>query len=1221
MDRKKTYKKIFRRVLFGAAVLVVCLAVLVLIAPRLINLEAVRRMIITDLSGKIGGEIDFQKIKLSFLPLPHAVVYQGRLSIPETVNGKLASLAVYPKIMPLLTGDVRISKISLLRPDFNIKVGEQDKKDIQRPPADIDFKEKMTPIIGALAAIGDDLEVIVKKGRLIVTSKKIADLAFTDIDIRLELPPDRLNFDVKSGSNFSRQISLKGSIDLKELKSRGQINLTEFKPQLLARELLPPEIIGLGASKLNLTLKIEADGLEVIKSELESPRFDLTLKRGRQEVVLKGKGLRGTFHKDRESIRMLLTPLSLDHPFMKLSGSFLMNPAAPRVELKLEGRDVDVGAVRQAALALAGDISTVKDIFDILKAGNVPAVNFTAAGKSISDLEAFENMTIKGNILQGKVLVPAVDLNVENTSGNVNISRGILRVENIKARYGETRVHDGKLRLGLIGENAPFQLDIGLSADLSQVPGVLKQVIGDSAVAAEIDRFSKVSGRAEGRLVLGERLDAIQATVRVKAFNLSAGAGPLPYPLEIKGGGFSYAGKSMEFQALTAKIKNSNFSLSSARLDWEKPPAIAVRSQNASINLKELYSWLSAVESLRQPLKSLQALDGTVNLVTLKLNGPLLQPIKWNFDVTGRLADINLKADFLPEPLTIKKGKFMLTPQVFAVTDVEAESLDASLKLAGRLNGYLEGVKSLDIHFKGTVGAQANRWLLKKSKAPSYLLIQPSLMVSNGHFTWDRRGKTTIAGDFNIHNDLNISADVLLEPQKIFVKKLVIQDKDSQALFALSLHEKDVNFNFKGNLQKSTVDKLLGENQQSSGWIKGDLRLNYFQERPRDSVFEGSLRGKDLVFLKRFKIPLTVNSFSIEGFKDKFHLQADLRLEPDQPLKLNGDVHYSPKEILFDMALITDGIELETLAARLDRDKKGKKKREKEKFYDFPLAGNLKLNSNYLKYKRYDLRPFQADISLHPEKITITVGDTNLCGISTPGTLTLSPREIELHFMPTAQNQDIQSAATCLTDKAAKMEGRFDFSGKVSGRGPSEDLLKALRGDFELQASPGRILAGRSYRTLREILALINVTEIYRGRLPDLTREGFAYNSIRAKVTVKKDTLTIEEGVVDGLTMNIAGKGTLNLADKKINLTVLVAPLKTVDSIVSKIPLVGYILGGSLVTVPVRISGNFDQPKVSLLSPAAVGEGLVGIMKRTLELPIKIMEPVTKGEKPQSGKP
>ena len=97
--------------------------------------------------------------------------------------------------------------------------------------------------------------------------------------------------------------------------------------------------------------------------------------------------------------------------------------------------------------------------------------------------------------------------------------------------------------------------------------------------------------------------------------------------------------------------------------------------------------------------------------------------------------------------------------------------------------------------------------------------------------------------------------------------------------------------------------------------------------------------------------------------------------------------------------------------------------------------------------------------------------------------------------------------------------------------------------------------------------------------------------------------------------MGIAIEGNIDLIKKKVNLVVLVAPFKTVDRIVKHIPLVGNILGGTLISIPFRAIGNLDDPDVIPLSPTAVGSGMLGILERTLKLPITIIQPVLPGSK------
>ena len=155
---------------------------------------------------------------------------------------------------------------------------------------------------------------------------------------------------------------------------------------------------------------------------------------------------------------------------------------------------------------------------------------------------------------------------------------------------------------------------------------------------------------------------------------------------------------------------------------------------------------------------------------------------------------------------------------------------------------------------------------------------------------------------------------------------------------------------------------------------------------------------------------------------------------------------------------------------------------------------------------------------------------------------------------------------------------------------------------------------------LAKIFALLNVTEIYRGEVPDLMGKGFAYNSIAAKGVFQKGKLIIKDTSIDSPSMGIAIEGDINLIKKKVDLVVLVAPFKTVDRIIKHIPLVGTIMGGTLISIPFRAIGDLSDPDVIPLSPTAVGSGLLGILERTLKLPITIIQPVLPSSKEKRDK-
>jgi hypothetical protein len=172
-----------------------------------------------------------------------------------------------------------------------------------------------------------------------------------------------------------------------------------------------------------------------------------------------------------------------------------------------------------------------------------------------------------------------------------------------------------------------------------------------------------------------------------------------------------------------------------------------------------------------------------------------------------------------------------------------------------------------------------------------------------------------------------------------------------------------------------------------------------------------------------------------------------------------------------------------------------------------------------------------------------------------------------------------------------------------------------MEGNIEFHATDGRIDYALG---LVRIVEFLNITEIYRGKLPDLKKEGLPYERVTLKVTLQKDKMIFKEWTLDGPTMEIVGQGEIDLAERTMKMNVLVAPLKTVDRIIKAIPLVRDIFAGTLLVIPVKVQGNLKDPRVTPLSPSAAGAELLAIMKRTLGLPFKVIEPLLPRHKQES---
>jgi len=107
---------------------------------------------------------------------------------------------------------------------------------------------------------------------------------------------------------------------------------------------------------------------------------------------------------------------------------------------------------------------------------------------------------------------------------------------------------------------------------------------------------------------------------------------------------------------------------------------------------------------------------------------------------------------------------------------------------------------------------------------------------------------------------------------------------------------------------------------------------------------------------------------------------------------------------------------------------------------------------------------------------------------------------------------------------------------------------------------------------------------------------------------VKGDKIALNEAYLKADSLNIVAEGTIDSDTQNIDLIVLVSPLTTVDTLVSYIPIVGKILKGTLVAVPVRVLGDISDPTIIPLSIKAVGSRVIGILERTLKAPFQIID-------------
>jgi hypothetical protein len=1012
-------------------------------------------------------------------------------------------------------------------------------------------------------------------------------------------------------------------LDSKDFKGEGRVDLTHFQPHKLPPSLLPQLPYPLTDSDANLVFGFKFDGLKSLQAQFEGSALRFAFKRGTGPLVIKARSLRGQFHFDQEKIKVSFEELNLDYPQLNLAANLLLGRRSPQVSLELKGSEMDILSAREVALAFAGDVSHVQEIFGIVRGGKVPLFTLKVQGTSFADLGDLENILIKGNIVEGKIMVPEVELDLADVKGDAVISEGVLHGEKLEARLGNSWGREGNLRLALQGEDKAFHLDIGVQADLAELPPIMKRLVDDRSFQEEMSLIEGLKGNAVGRLVLGESTEKIKVRVDASELILSTKYKRIPYPLEIKGGHFSYDETRVAIKNLSGNLGKTSISELSASIDLEKELYLEVKSANIDYAVEEIYAWLTSIEGSPLRLEDIKSVKGYTRFPALELKGPLLSPEKWKLKTTYEPRNLIIDSTLFPGPIEITKGKFegSVDPQKqkLSFRNVQVGMLDASMNISGATYDYFKGLNKIDATLNGVLGPESDRWVASLLRLPPILALRPPVSISDGRLLWEKDAKTSFKANVALSGGESVSIDVFVSPEEFRFKNVRIRDEVSDASAAFHVRKRQVGLKFQGHLQKTTFNRIFVESKFGHGWLKGDFRAHISLDEPMKSTAQGRLMGQDLILPYYLNIPLEIDKIALNAEKRHVDVEQVVLVSGDRKMDFKGDVDFSPAGLVFDMGLDTDGITWTEMEKLMGKDK-GEKKDSEEKevkqgkgLYDFPINGTLRLKSDYFNYDRFTWFPFNADITFDPDEINITIIQAELCGISTPGSLKITPKDVSLDFQPVANKRGLQTTAGCLRGEEVQITGEFDLGGNIRAQARPEKMLESLNGNFEIQTGKGRV---HHHVPMEKLLAYLNVLGIVKGQLSEMKEKGFAFDSISAKAGIKDGKIVIHEGIIDGLTMDIASQGNVDLVDKKIDLVILVAPVKTVDTILQKIPIIRRITKDGLITVAVKMEGDLANPKVQTLPASAVGSGLVGMMKRTLKLPFEVIDPVLpkKGE-------
>jgi len=278
---------------------------------------------------------------------------------------------------------------------------------------------------------------------------------------------------------------------------------------------------------------------------------------------------------------------------------------------------------------------------------------------------------------------------------------------------------------------------------------------------------------------------------------------------------------------------------------------------------------------------------------------------------------------------------------------------------------------------------------------------------------------------------------------------------------------------------------------------------------------------------------------------------------------------------------------------------------------NWSIDGKVKIDQGKYRGLRYqnlkaEMKTVDGTLFIRPLQFKQNGGD-----VWGEGWIKPTEKGIQFEVKPRFSNMEAKAFLRTLFQKGeeekVEVTGRIHID-KAELRGEGEDSQKireSLNGSLRFEIENGVI---ERFNILSKIFSILNVSQWFKGRLPDLRTKGLPYHNMMATIQVKEGIASTNNFLVDSDAMRITLLGKVDLGKNSIDARIGIHPLVTVDTILSSVPILGYILTGkdkAFISYFYEVKGNLDDPKTEAIPLKSIEEPSWGVIKRLLETPLR----------------
>ncbi len=633
----------------------------------------------------------------------------------------------------------------------------------------------------------------------------------------------------------------------------------------------------------------------------------------------------------------------------------------------------------------------------------------------------------------------------------------------------------------------------------------------------------------------------------------------------------------------------------------------------------------------------------------LSVKGRLKSPLHFKHQGSYHLSKVHLTHSKISFPVFIGEGKVDLSNDELRWSGARVEFGNSDLLTSGSLKrgGASEITAKGKIDLKNLLALLHSPLFLEKT---AWKTEDIQALSGTGQFSFYGR-KTTLSQPLSYELDLIPKDASLLFKGTISpihfrdgslsisslgttFSKLKIQSLNSSLTLDGTVQQGELNLSTSGSIDLKHIYSLLplplfpdsvrsqlDEMKDPAGVV--ELRLNWSgkAEKGIDAIKDGEILLKGVSF-RHEKIPIPLSQIEGKIFlspeqmrwdKVKGRLGDSLITLSIASSRISEPSRETGSGMMKRLFLHITSPELNLTPLFPEREDQAPASFEKIGQWLTQWAIEGKVDVEKGRYQHFDFKDLKFEMRMAGRRLILRPFELKANGGNLWGEAWIEPSErgIRFEMKPRLSHMETAPFLRALLKKEEQekvfVTGRLYIDQvKLGGEGENFQKIKgSLQGGLRVELENGVI---EKANILSKIFSILNVSQLFKGRLPDLKARGLPYQRISATFQFKDGIASTEDFLVDSDAMRITAIGKIDFGKHWIDSKVGVHPLGTVDTILSNIPIAGYILTGkdkAFLSYVYEVKGDLDDPKIEAIPFKALGEGLVGLFKRLLETPLR----------------